>query len=146
MMDDQLTITNIVGGGPADGKLGIGHRIVEVSGVKVANRKEYFRAFRMSGNSVTFLVHPPVACGKITGSFVANVRSCIDAYAKPGHDARQSPQACWDYCSGNWHSAVVWKQGSCGCVPSRSLDKCSSGSSDNYEYYELSPVSCVNTG
>ena len=65
-----------------------------------------------------------------------------------------NPQACWEHCKNycinwaktgpkciNW-AAIVWKNGTCGCVSSGGVGTCASGNKDDYEYYESSPSAC----
>ena len=86
-----------------------------------------------------------VPCGKYTGSFVTNVESCA---APASSDAmKQDPQSCWDHCidSAEW-VAIVWGKGYCGAVHISNIGTCSAGNSDDYEYYEINPMSCSNAG
>ena len=100
-----------------------------------------------------------VPCGNQTSTYAKDINLC--AATGGTHYGRLSAQACWEACTGHhvgcngvMVSGIVFKKGTCGCVPVNHLRACSTNingndtsiTEDDYEYFEPGGSNCVITG
>ena len=100
-----------------------------------------------------------VPCGNQTSSYAKDINLC--AATGGTQFGRLSAQACWEACTGHhvgcngvMVGGIVFKKGTCGCVPVNHLRACSTNinandtsiTEDDYEYFEPGGSNCVITG